>query len=224
MDGRSRGRLFHMSDNPYAAPNTPPPAIKSVSFRPFKRPAAGAGSLILTTTILFFCGKAVTLFSNADQAYVFFAMLGFGPETFLSGLVWTPITFQFLHENPLTLIYSGLLIFFFGTDVEREVNRPFLMFVFFLITALITAGLLTTLVYFERLGAGPHLGMLPFAYALGVLFLFQTARLRIGWLPVWIPALCLLIPGLLPGPLAPFAWSGILGGFVCRILFAIRAG
>lgn len=213
-----------MSENPFAAPASAPPAQDRTRYRFFKRPAAGSAALLLTVSVLWVCGQAVRLFGNADQAYVFFAFIGFNPATFTAGLVWTPLTFQFLHRDLPTLGYAALAIYAFGTDVEGRVGRGVLMFLYFLITALATAGLLALLVFLERLPVGEQVGMLPFACALGVLFLFQTGEVRWGPLPVWPFALALMLPALLLPELAPFGWGGLAGGLASRIVQAVREG
>ncbi len=58
--------------------------------------------------------------------------LGFQPDLFLSGHLWKPFTYQFLHAGLLHLFLNMLWLFFFGPDVERSLGtRQFFRFYIF---------------------------------------------------------------------------------------------
>lgn len=208
------------SANPYAPPSAPPPPDVRPSFTFLKKPAAGMASLLFTILTLWLGVLALRIFSKPDIVDAYYIFLGFQPQTFLAGLVWTPLTFQFLHENWIQLFYGGLLLYLFGSEVERRIDRPVLMFVLFVVTAMLTAGLIGALTLFDFIRGVSTVGMWPFAYAICVIFLFLEGHRRIGPVPVWIPAVLLMLPGL---P-SPHAWGGLLGGLVCRAIIAARIG
>ena len=55
--------------------------------------------------------------------------LAFSPETFYSGWLWTPLTYQFVHSGLLHVFFNMLLLYFFGPDVERTLGtRAFFRF------------------------------------------------------------------------------------------------
>lgn len=55
--------------------------------------------------------------------------LGFQQQKFLSGFVWTPITYQFLHNGLMHLFMNMIWLYFFGPDVERVLGtRSFFRF------------------------------------------------------------------------------------------------
>lgn len=59
-------------------------------------------------------------------------LFGFQSSLFLHGLVYTPITYQFLHGGVLHLTINMLWLFFFGPDVERTLGtRQFYKFYLF---------------------------------------------------------------------------------------------
>lgn len=55
--------------------------------------------------------------------------LGFQQQRFLSGFVWTPVTYQFLHSGLMHLFTNMLCLYYFGPDVERVLGtRSFFRF------------------------------------------------------------------------------------------------
>ncbi|HOZ47772.1 MAG TPA: rhomboid family intramembrane serine protease [Candidatus Hydrogenedentes bacterium] len=55
-------------------------------------------------------------------------LLAFRPAAFLSGFLWQPVTYQFLHNNLMHLVMNMLWLFFFGPEVERTLGtRQFYM-------------------------------------------------------------------------------------------------
>lgn len=55
--------------------------------------------------------------------------LGFHQPSFLSGFVWTPLTYQFMHNGLMHLFMNMLWLYFFGPDVERVLGtRSFFRF------------------------------------------------------------------------------------------------
>lgn len=55
--------------------------------------------------------------------------LSFQPDLFLSGYIYKPLTYQFLHSGLLHLFMNMLWLFFFGPEVERTLGtRQFFRF------------------------------------------------------------------------------------------------
>jgi membrane associated rhomboid family serine protease len=68
--------------------------------------------------------------------------LGFQQQRFLSGFVWTPITYQFMHSGLMHLFTNMVCLYDFGPDVERVLGtRSF--FRFYLICG--AAGVMATM-------------------------------------------------------------------------------
>ncbi len=60
------------------------------------------------------------------------SFLAFQPGLFLSGMIWKPFTYQFLHGGLMHLFMNMLWLFFFGPDVERRLGtRQFFRFYIF---------------------------------------------------------------------------------------------
>jgi membrane associated rhomboid family serine protease len=58
-------------------------------------------------------------------------VLSFQPLSFLTGMVWQPLTYMFLHANLMHLFFNMLWLYFFGPDVERVLGtRQFTLFYF----------------------------------------------------------------------------------------------
>ena len=59
------------------------------------------------------------------------AWLMFIPERVLDGLVWTPLTYMFLHGNLMHVFGNMLMLYFFGPEIERVLgSRQFIRFYF----------------------------------------------------------------------------------------------
>ena len=57
--------------------------------------------------------------------------LAFGPDTFISGFVWQPFTYMFLHASLSHLFMNMLWLYCFGPEVERTLStRQFYRFYF----------------------------------------------------------------------------------------------
>ncbi len=83
---------------------------------------------------------------SLEQTSNLFIILGFSPMDFLSGRLWQPLTYQFLHGGILHLFLNMLWLFIFGPDVERTLGtRQF--YKFYLVCG-IFAVMLTFLSYF----------------------------------------------------------------------------
>jgi membrane associated rhomboid family serine protease len=55
--------------------------------------------------------------------------LGFMPSAVMSGFVWMPLTYMFVHGSLMHLFGNMLMLFFFGPEVERVLgSRQFLRF------------------------------------------------------------------------------------------------
>jgi len=58
--------------------------------------------------------------------------LGFNRDLFLSGFIWQPITYMFIHGGLWHLLGNMLGLFFFGGDVERHLGRRNFLIMYFL--------------------------------------------------------------------------------------------
>jgi len=82
--------------------------------------------LILLNAIIFALQLACTVFfgdvarSGAGvHVLVAFDFVAFRPSEFLTGFLWQPLTYMFLHGGLSHLFFNMLILFFFGPDVER---------------------------------------------------------------------------------------------------------
>ena len=57
------------------------------------------------------------------------SLLAFQPMSLLSGMLWKPLTYMFLHNDLTHLFFNMLWLFFFGPEVERVLGtRQFIRF------------------------------------------------------------------------------------------------
>jgi membrane associated rhomboid family serine protease len=94
--------------------------------------------------------------------------LAFKPSYFLAGLIYQPLTYQFLHSSLIHIFMNMLWLFFFGPDVERTLgSRPFI--IFYLVCGAL--GVLTNVATFALYGSNPSIVGASGA-AMGVLIAF----------------------------------------------------
>lgn len=60
-------------------------------------------------------------------------IVGFNIPIFLSGALWQPVTYMFLHANLIHLFFNMLWLYFFGPEVELYFSRK-RFFVFYIFT------------------------------------------------------------------------------------------
>lgn len=96
------------------------------------------------TFILIGINLAVFFLSNIDGRFVTY--LAMNPAlTIVEGYVWQPFTYMFAHSGISHLVFNMLGLFFFGTQVERQLGSwEFLLF--YLLTGLL-AGLFSLAIY-----------------------------------------------------------------------------
>lgn len=92
---------------------------------------------ILTLIIVFVVQKAFHLFSTSNFIEEMFAL---SVPSFSNGFIWSTITYAFLHQGPIHLIFNLLLIYFMGRVIEREL--PSADFIALCIVSAVTGGLL----------------------------------------------------------------------------------
>ncbi len=98
------------------------------------------------------------------------AAFAFQPRLFLSGFLYEPITYQFLHGGLMHLFMNMLWLFFFGPDVERTLGtRQF--YRFYLVCG--GLGVLATLIPYLLTGADPSVSGASGA-VMGVLVAFAV--------------------------------------------------
>lgn len=165
--------------------------ILSVLRRPFRYEFSNAALIIIGINVLVF------LFSNAAPRFVYtFAMIP--AKVILEGSVWQLFTYMFLHANLSHLFFNMLGLFFFGTQIERQMgSREFLLF--YLLSGLV-AGVFSFAVYWLTgsylvilLGASGAIYAVLLAFAV----YFPHAIIYVmGIIPVRAPILVLIYAGI----------------------------
>ncbi len=155
----------------------------SIIRRPFRYTNSNAALWLIAINVLVFALE-----------YLFPRVIGLlvmTPVSVLGGAFWQPFTYMFVHDpRGFTHILVNMLgLFFFGTQVERELGtREFLLY--YLLTGLL-AGLFSFLVYLYFGGAYTSLlgaSGAVFALLLAFATLFPQAEIYIwGLLPVRAP-------------------------------------
>lgn len=155
--------------------------------RPFRYSNRNAALWIIAINVLVFAFEYII-----PKTLAFLAMT---PVYVLSGYVWQPFTYMFVHDpRSIThLLVNMLGVFFFGTQVERELgSREFLLY--YLLTGFL-AGLFSFVGYlFTGAAFVPLLGASGAVFALLLAFaaLFPQAEVYVwGILPLRAPVMVL---------------------------------
>jgi membrane associated rhomboid family serine protease len=82
-------------------------------------------SLLIVLVVAFVLQKSV--FRNIEGDYLALSLAGLK-----HGYVWQLLTFQFLHANPLHLVFNGLALWSFGREVEEVLGKPRFLTLYFL--------------------------------------------------------------------------------------------
>lgn len=96
-----------------------------------------------------------------------YALFGLNWPLLTQGFYWQPVTYMFLHQGWLHLLFNSLVILFFGSGVEVEVGPKRFLTIFFM------GGIVGGLGWMATLALQPWLPALP-----------DWA----GWVPEWVRA------------------------------------
>jgi membrane associated rhomboid family serine protease len=137
-------------------------SIRSVIRKPFRRDFFNATLWLIAANVLVY---ALTAVWPRLRDY-----LSLIPAAVASGYIWQPLTYMFAHSDISHLLLNMLGLFFFGSQVERQVgSREFLLY--YLLTGLF-AGLFSLAVYIATgawytylLGASGAIFAILFAFA-----------------------------------------------------------
>ncbi len=127
-------------------------------------------------TALTLAGVCIFVYSvTAIGSHVFFygysytkainALFGLNWTLLTQGFYWQPVTYMFLHDGRLHLIFNTVILLFFGSGVEAEVGGKRFVGIFFF------GGIVGGLGWLAVLALSPYLPELP-----------HTA----GWVPEWL--------------------------------------
>ena len=152
--------------------------------------------LIIATSALFALQLLLApldYFLKSSGSLELFNWFAFRPGAFLSGSLWQPVTYMFLHGGLWHLFMNMIGLFFFGPEVERELGTPqfYRMYIFCGV-----AGVLATMIPFVIYGQDAFV-MGASGATMGVLVAFVVLdpqrEIRLFPLPFPITALWLLI-------------------------------
>ncbi len=135
------------------------------------------------TRLIVFNGAVLVLLATVVTAPRFFAALRFDPESF-SARPWTALSYIVVHDNIVHLALSSLILFLFGSPVERRLGgaRFIASYLYCGVGAALLALGLAALVRVDPFSgaAGASFGV-----GLGYLLLWPSAEIR--WFPLPVP-------------------------------------
>jgi len=109
---------------------------------PFRRSSGGYQYYQLTLYIIVINVGIFVLNLINDQVGPYLAL---NPILFQEGFYWQPLSYMFLHTEPMHLLFNMLALFFFSFEVERQMGS--IPFLFFYLASGIGAGLLSFVSY-----------------------------------------------------------------------------
>ena len=130
----------------------------TVSLPPFR---GVTRRILLTAVAVFFILLVLGLFAG-DGARLIASLCALSPYTAYK-LLWQLVTYPFINEGILTLLFAAISVWFFGSTLEDELGSRWMAEFFF--AATVGGGLIATLVV---LGLGRTLGVSPFSLGSGL--------------------------------------------------------
>jgi membrane associated rhomboid family serine protease len=217
----------------------------SLLSRPFLYRYYNATIIIIIACVIIFVFQMITpstnivIFNSQLQRNVsgqlnlmtkYFALIPY--ETFGSGYVWQLATYMFMHGGFFHILINMLILFMFGTQLEREFgSSEFLLFYF---TVGIGAGLIMALVYpYLGMGGIPVVGASGAIYGLLLAFATRHPNQPVyiwGILPMKAYVLLIVFAGIelvsqLLSPNSTIAHLGHLSGLLVGfVYFLVRFG
>jgi membrane associated rhomboid family serine protease len=195
---------------------------------PFDARRSATMSLIIAITVAFIAQLIVvkaSTFSILDY-------LALSLDGLKHGYVWQLLTFQFLHNGWLHLLFNCLTIYFFGRELEESLGRKSFLTLYF--TSGVIGGVLQEIagVLFPQF-SGPVLGASAGAFGLIAAFvtLYPDRPVMLLLIPISFPAKFLLLGSVIVAILGILgvAFTGNiahvahLGGMIAGVIF-VRYG
>ena len=137
-------------------PGAPTPAVKALL-------VATIGVFIVQ-----FASGFVTAMPYSAVSHPLIVWFGLTPERVVSGFLWQPITYLFLHAGFMHLIFNMLALWMFGVDLERRWGRTAFLRYYFVCG--VGAGLTCVAVGLLPLAATADLYFTPTAGASGAIY------------------------------------------------------
>jgi membrane associated rhomboid family serine protease len=191
----------------------PPPYGSRFRWSSFLTPAIKA--LLIANTAVFFLQILVRLFLGRGAEFVLIQWFGLTPRAVTHGLrIWQPFTYLFLHGGLWHLLLNMLVLWMFGSDLERYWGRRRFYFYFFLTG--VGAGLINIAVKTISDFTGSGAALIPTIGASGAVYgILLAAALVFPDRQVWIIPFPVTLPMrvyvLIIGAIAFFGSLGASG-------------
>ncbi len=184
-------------------------------------------SILVVLVACFILSGLVVNFVPAVAAGV--AYLPVTTTDVLNGQVWRLLTYGLLHDlaNPFHLIFNGLMIFFFGRQLEERWSSG--RYLFFLFLTVLVGGLFVVAAGWLRLGTGSALGASGFAEGLivawGLTYRDRDVRLMFavpmkGIHMVWVAVFFWVLDAV---SMSPTSAAAHLGGMLTAAFLVLGA-
>lgn len=131
-----------------------------------RRPTPIVIAILATLVVSFVVVALVVRFAEFGPGL--YEALRLDPAGVLDGRVWTLVTYALLHDlvSPMHLVWNGLLLFFFGPELEERWGRN--RFVLFLVLTILGGGLGVMTSHLLGLSSNPVVGASAFVEGLMV--------------------------------------------------------
>lgn len=198
------------------------------------QPLSGAVRVLLIANVAVFVINIIAdwilLPSQPGQIGMFAAIFGLSRHAVIP-MVWQVGTYMFLHGGVLHLLFNMLILYFMGSEVERELGTRNFLFVYFVSGVLGGLGWLVLAdphqVCIGASGAifglmGAYVALFPHRYITVLLFFILPITLR-AWVLISILAAMEFLGMTLGFGRSGIAHSAHLGGLVAGYAFAYAA-
>ncbi len=151
-------------------------------------------TLLIANTAVFLVQTLVRLLASADAEFALIGWLGLVPRAVTHGLrLWQPFTYLFLHGGLWHLLLNMLMLWMFGSDLERYWGKR-RFYAYYFLTG-VGAGVINILVKTLADPSGIGMSLVPTIGASGAIFgillaaavLFPDRQVWLIPLPVTLP-------------------------------------
>ena len=167
---------------------------------------------VITILILLLAGLLFSIFAPGFTT----AFLALTPSSVLHGRIWQLVTYPFISGSPINLIFTGLMVLFVGSCIEREWKTSSFLLLWLVISAV--TGLLWVIVNFitgnNFVGIGASACSYGLIAAMGLLFRGRRFFVFFAAVEARILVLILIGAGILMNITAPMNLIWMTGALV----------
>lgn len=175
---------------------------------------------VITIFVLLITGIVLSTFASSFTA----GFLAVSARNVLGGRIWQLVTYPFVSDSPMNLVFSGLMVLFVGSAIEREWKTASFLLLWVVVSA--ACGLLWVIVNLlignNFIGMGASACIYGLITTMGLLFRGRRFFMFFATVESWHLVLILIAIGILMNIATPINLVWISGALVAYIYIKLR--